>query len=379
MAVEAVEEEVAAVRLAEVVKAVAEMDLAGLGQLASMEVVQQYIASAGEGLQTRAKEVLKAYGWLGEVPAGKKLRAMVTWPIEKAEETKGLVLEKWESVWGKLPPLAQQHLDAASFKRDFLLDAGFLLTQNLLEAGKESKEPPAKRRREDSCPGLTSGLGGYQTIEEILQNGRSTNRMKCWVLAATGVPQARKTARGKASTIYSVLVSDGRKDAVVTCWGEGAKTLHDGVATREGELVALTPVGASARSSRMGLPELMAGRGLAIEVVAGGDQAPAPSFIPLQQLPECADWAAVNVAGRVLEVMPGGGFKIVDDSGVAVRVHTDTVGIPPLQEGQKVELLLATKSTRFSNVSVSSFTTIRLGEELDPQAVPLPSRVIFAL
>ena len=379
MAAEAVEEDGPAVRLAEVVKAVAETDLAGLGQLASSEVVQQYIDSAGEGLQTRAKEVLKAYGWLGEVPAGKKLQAMVTWPIEKAEEARRRVLEEWESVWGKLPQLAQQHLDAASFKTNFLLDAGFVLTQNLLEAGKESTESPAKRRREDAGLSPASGSGGYQTIEEILQNGRSTNRIKCWVLAATGAPQARKTTRGKASTIYSVLVSDGRKDAVITSWGEAAKALHDGVATREGELVALTPVGASARSSRMGLPELMGGRGLAIEVVGGGDQPPAPSYLPLQQLPECADWAAVNVAGRVLEVMPGGGFKLVDDSGVAVRVHTDAAGSTPVQEGQKVELLLATKSTRFSNVSVSSFTGLRLGEKLDPEAVPLPARVVFAL
>ena len=53
------------------------MDLAGLGQLATQEAVDSYIASAGEALETRANQVLQAYGWLGDVPPGEKLKAMV--------------------------------------------------------------------------------------------------------------------------------------------------------------------------------------------------------------------------------------------------------------------------------------------------------------
>ena len=113
----------------------------------------------------------------------------------------------------------------------------------------------------------------------------------------------------------------------------------------------------------MGLPELLGGRGLTIEVVADGEGegVPPPSFLPLQQLAEVGDWASVNIQGRVLEIMPGGDFKVVDDCGVAVRVHAELARLPQLQEGQKVDLLLATKSSRFANVSISSFTAIRPG------------------
>ena len=362
MASEAAEEEAVAMRLGAVTKAVAEMDLAGLGQLATQEAVDSYIASAGEALETRANQVLQAYGWLGDVLPGEKLKAMVTWPLEKAEETQGLVLKKWESIWGNLPPTAQQHLDAASFKKAFLLDEGFSLAKKHLQQEKAAEGSPAKRPRQDLLPSVPAGLAG-QTIEEILQNGRSANRLKCWVLAATGSPQARKTGRGKPSNIVSILVSDGKMDAVITCWGECAKTLHDGASGRQGQHIALAPLGAGTRNPRMGLPELLGGRGLTIEVVADGEEegVPPPSFLPLQQLAEVGDWASVNIQGRVLEIMPGGDFKVVDDCGVAVRVHAELARLPQLQEGQKVDLLLATKSSRFANVSISSFTAIRPG------------------
>ena len=101
---------------------------------------------------------------------------------------------------------------------------------------------------------------------------------------------------------------------------------------------------------------------------------------PLQQLAEVGRLCVSEHPGAgVLEIMPGGDFKVVDDCGVAVRVHAELARLPQLQEGQKVDLLLATKSSRFANVSISSFTAIRPGEQLDPEAVALPSRVIFAL
>ena len=75
----------------------------------------------------------------------------------------------------------------------------------------------------------------------------------------------------------------------------------------------------------------------------------------------------------------GGAFKLVDESGLAVRIHVEKAQLPKLQEGQSCQVLLATKSTRYSNVSVTGFSAIRAGDVLGPESVPLPLRVIFAL
>ena len=77
-------------------------------------------------------------------------------------------------------------------------------------------------------------------MQEILQNGRSANCLKVWVLVAEGEVQARKTTKGKPSSIYSCLVSDGQCNAVLTAWGEGAKALHESLKGREGQQVGIT-------------------------------------------------------------------------------------------------------------------------------------------
>ena len=369
-------------RLVEVTRALALADLAGLGQLASDATVEAYVKSAEESLESRGSEVLQAYGWLGEVPAGEKLSAMVSWPLEKAEETQKLVEKAWDGMWGKLPGMAQEHLDAASFKRAFLLDEGFELAKKHLGKSKEVEGSPEKRPRlatpMGTCPALPQGQE-FQTVQEILQNGRSANCLKAWILVAEGSVQARKTTKGKPSCIYCCLVSDGHNEAVLTAWGEGAKLLHETVKGREGQQLAITQVGASNRNSRVGIPELIAGRGVTVQAVAVSDEEkPLPRCTDMQRLAEVSDWSAVNIEGRVLEVLVGGHFKLVDESGLAVRVHVDRPQIPKLQEGQSCQVLLATKSTRYSNVSVTGFSAILPGEVLGPESVPLPSRVIFA-
>eukprot|EP00435_Cladocopium_sp_Y103_P068074 s284_g31.t1 len=370
-------------RLVEVTRALALADLAGLGQLVSEATVDAYVKSAGEALENRGNEALQAYGWLGEVPAGEKLSALVSWPIERAEETQQVVEKEWDGMWGKLPAMAQQHLDAASFKRAFLLNEGFELARKHLAKSKEVEGPPEKRPRPaappDNLPGLSSGQE-FQSVQEILQNGRSANCLKAWVLVAEGSVQARKTTKGKPSSIYSCLVSDGQSDAVLTSWGEGAKVLHESLKGREGKQVTITQVGASNRNARMGIPELIAGRGVEVHAVAPSDEEkPLPRFTDMQRLAEVSDWSAVNVEGRVLEVLAGGHFKLVDESGLALRIHVDRPQIPKLLEGQSCQVLLATKSTRYSNVSVTGFSAVRPGEVAGPESVPLPSRVIFAL
>ena len=107
--------------LPEVTKALA-ADLAGLGEV-SEEIVDTYMKSAKHGLESRGRELLKAYAWLGEVP-GEKLKVMVSWPIDRAEETQHVVEKEWNGIWGKVPAVAQEHLDAALFKRTFLLNEG---------------------------------------------------------------------------------------------------------------------------------------------------------------------------------------------------------------------------------------------------------------
>ena len=44
---------------------------------------------------------------------------MVKWPCEKGEEAKAFMEAKWQTTWQQLPPGAQAHLDAASFREDF--------------------------------------------------------------------------------------------------------------------------------------------------------------------------------------------------------------------------------------------------------------------
>ena len=131
---------------------------------------------------------------------------------------------------------------------------------------------------------------------------------------------------------------------------------------REGQQLAITQVGASNRNSRVGIPELIAGRGVTVQAVAVSDEEkPLPRRTDMQRLAEVSDWSAVNIEGRVLEVLVGGHFKLVDESGLAVRVHVDRPQIPKLQEGQSCQVLLATKSTRYSNVSVTGFSAILPG------------------
>ena len=282
-------------------------------------------------------------------------------------------------MWGKLPAMAQEHLDAAAFKPTFLLDEGFALAKKHLSTNKEPEESPQKRPKKDvpeavlpgARPADLPGSVDFQTIAEILQNGRSANCLRVFVLVAEGVVVARKTKRGKPSCMYSILVSDGATEAVVTAWGEGAKTLQEGARGREGQCVAITQVGSSDRNARVGIPELMAGRGMTVQAVLSQEEsAPAPCLTSLQQLPEVSDWAAVNIEGRVLEVLVGGHFKLVDDSGLAIRVHVDKVPQPNLQEGQLVQVLLGTKSNRYGNVSAGTFSAVRGGEVLAPEQVP---------
>ena len=198
-----------------------------------------------------------------------------------------------------------------------------------------SKAPPAG----SVCQVFPAGLAG-QTIEEILQNGRSANRLKCWVLAATGSPQARKNReRQNHPTFFSILVSDGKMDAVITCLGRNVakdSTRWSFQAAKANTLPWLH------WAQALGILEWVcqscwADVVLTIEVVADGEGegVPPPSFLPLQQLAEVGDWASVNIQGRVLEIMPGGDFKVVDDCGVAVRVHAELARLPQLQEGQK--------------------------------------------
>ena len=140
-------------------------------------------------------------------------------------------------------------------------------------------------------------------MQEILQNGRSANCLKAWILVAEGSVQARKTTKGKPSCIYCCLVSDGHNEAVLTAWGEGAKLLHETVKGREGQQLAITQVGASNRNSRVGIPELIAGRGVTVQAVAVSDEEkPLPRCTDMQRLAEVSDWSAVNIEGRVLEV-----------------------------------------------------------------------------
>ena len=112
-----------------------------------------------------------------------------------------------------------------------------------------------------------------------------------------------------------------------------------------------------------------------MEIIAA-DKAgcPTPEFTGLEHLAEIGDWGVVNIRGRLLETELRN-FKLVDDTGLCVRVHAEKQ--ITAAEGSRLELLMCTKSSRFSNVGLSSFSKVT--EVASDDTSPLPSRVIFAL
>ena len=78
-------------------------------------------------------------------------------------------------------------------------------------------------------------------------------------------------------------------------------------------------------------------------------------FTGLEHLADIAEWGIVNIRGRLLETEVRN-FKLVDDTGLCVRVHAEKQ--MTAAEGSRLELLMCTKSSRFSNVGLSSFSKV---------------------
>ena len=200
-------------------------------------------------------------------------------------------------MWDAVPLAARAHLDRASFKEDFLAGEAWKVVEQAM-AKQEPQESPEKRLRRSlqlggELPGEAAlppaawpGLGSPQTVQEILVNGRSSNTLQVWVLAAQGTVQSKKTGRGKQSCLYTCLVHDGQDAAVLSAWGEMARVVSEGVKGRQQQGVLLSQIGASTRSVRLGLAEVVANRGVRVQPVELTGACPAPPFTNFLHLAE---------------------------------------------------------------------------------------------
>ena len=351
------------------VRALATADLQALGPLLTEEALAEYITQGDEGLQTRAAELTEAFGWLPFL-AELDAETVAGWKVAQATKAQTSLDEEWKATWAKLPEVAQNQLDAGSFKLDFLKS----------RAVEVCSREDCKRPLEATIAAVPPGSPAqpprpFVPLAEVQVNGRSTNTVAVYVLAAEGIVEARKTARARPSQLYQVLVADESSQAVLLGWGEMARILYSATHGKVGSRFSVTMVGCSARSAKAGMLEVLFGIGGKMQVIAADAAGcPSPEFTGLEHLADIADWGIVNIRGRLLETEVRN-FKLVDDTGLCVRVHAEKQ--MTAAEGSRLELLMCTKSSRFSNVGLSSFSKVT--EVASDDTSPLPSRVIFAL
>ena len=143
-----------------------------------------------------------------------------------------------------------------------------------------------------------------------------------WVLCAQGSMESKKTSRGKPH-LHQILVADAACTLRAACRG------------KEGSKVAIICV-AAARDS--GAPN-------------GRRWCPEPIYTGLEQLVSCHWRLRCHLGQRNPSRGGTEGFKIVDSSGLCLRIHFEKQLSAP--EGASIEVLMAQKSSRFSNASIT--------------------------